>query len=131
MSQLQYSGTPQGILDSHGTLSTGIHMDSTVQCTCTCTLAELVDRILPHPSPWRASSVLFSYLLSHYTFAFIIPRPRTACGRDTVVIVLVSLLVNTIISLNLYMLIVKWMQIQSSHICTVGLCFLPCKSFWR
>ena len=64
----------------------------------------------------------------------IIPHPRTACGSHRVSL-LFSLLVSTFLDYFIgfrYFHIVKRMQMQSSHIRTVGLCFLACKaaSFW-
>ena len=66
----------------------------------------------------------------------IIPHPRTACGSHRVSL-LFSLLVSTFLDYFIgfryfHNFIVKRMQMQSSHIRTVGLCFLACKaaSFW-
>ena len=63
----------------------------------------------------------------------IIPRPRIACGRDTVVVVLVSWLAFFRLFYWIFIsMMLKRMLMQCSHTCTVSLCFLACKTclFW-
>ena len=62
----------------------------------------------------------------------IIPRPRTACGRDTVVVVLVSIFRAFFRLFYWIFIFIIYYTMQSTHTCTVGLCFLAYKAslFW-
>ena len=53
---------------------------------------QVLDSVLVGPVPQGTHKFLFE-VLNKLVLIIIIPRPRTACGRDTVVVVLVSVCV--------------------------------------